>query len=51
MSHAWADAPVVCAANFSVLYYIVMFSYCDAAYLVGWCCMKDLMSHYKNVKP
>ena len=30
--------------------YMILFSYCAVAYLVGWCCMKSLVPHYKKVE-
>ncbi len=29
--------------------YMIVFGYCAVAYLVGWCCMKSLVPHYKKV--
>ena len=30
--------------------YMIVFCYCAVAYLVGWCCMKGLVPHYKKVE-
>ncbi len=30
--------------------YMILFGYCAVAYLVGWCCMKGLVPHYKKVE-
>ena len=30
--------------------YMIVFGYCAVAYLVGWCCMKSLVPHYKKVE-
>ena len=30
--------------------YAIVFGYCAVAYLVGWCCMKSLVPHYKKVE-
>ena len=30
--------------------YIILFSYCAVAYLIGWCCMKSLVPRYKKVE-
>ena len=30
--------------------YMVLFSYCAVAYIVGWCFMKGLVPHYKKVE-
>jgi ACS family hexuronate transporter-like MFS transporter len=30
--------------------YLIVFGYCAVAYLVGWCCMKGLVPHYKKVE-
>ena len=30
--------------------YMIVFSYCAVAYIVGWCCMKSLVPHYKKVE-
>ena len=30
--------------------YCIVFGYCAIAYLVGWCCMKGLVPHYKKVE-
>ena len=30
--------------------YLIVFSYCAVAYLVGWCCMKSLVPHYRKVE-
>ena len=30
--------------------YMIAFSYCAVAYLVGWCCMKSLVPRYKAVE-
>ncbi len=29
--------------------YFILFAYCAVAYLIGWCCMKSLVPHYKAV--
>ena len=30
--------------------YFIVFTYCAVAYLIGWCCMKSLVPHYKKVE-
>ena len=30
--------------------YLIVFGYCAVAYIVGWCCMKGLVPHYKKVE-
>ena len=30
--------------------YMIVFCYCAVAYLVGWCCMKGLVPHYRKVE-
>ena len=30
--------------------YCIVFGYCAVAYLIGWCCMKTLVPHYKKVE-
>ena len=30
--------------------YMILFSYCAVAYIVGWCFMKGLVPHYKKVE-
>ena len=30
--------------------YCIVFGYCAVAYIVGWCCMKALVPHYKKVE-
>ena len=30
--------------------YCIVFGYCAIAYIVGWCCMKGLVPHYKKVE-
>ena len=30
--------------------YLIVFGYCAVAYLVGWCCMKGLVPHYRKVE-
>ena len=30
--------------------YCIVFGYCAVAYIVGWCCMKGLVPHYKKVE-
>ena len=30
--------------------YMILFSYCAVAYLIGWCCMKSLVPRYKKVE-
>ena len=30
--------------------YCIVFGYCAVAYLVGWCCMKGLVPHYRKVE-
>ena len=30
--------------------YMIVFCYCAVAYLIGWCCMKSLVPHYKKVE-
>ena len=30
--------------------YMIVFSYCAVAYIIGWCCMKSLVPHYKKVE-
>lgn len=30
--------------------YMIVFSYCALAYLIGWCCMKALVPHYRQVE-
>lgn len=30
--------------------YCIVFGYCAIAYLVGWCCMKGLVPHYRKVE-
>ena len=30
--------------------YCIVFGYCAVAYLLGWCCMKTLVPHYKKVE-
>ena len=31
--------------------YMILFSYCAVAYLIGWCSMKSLVPRYKKVEP
>ena len=31
--------------------YALVFCYCAIAYLLGWCCMKGLVPHYRKVEP
>lgn len=30
--------------------YCIVFGYCAVAYILGWCCMKTLVPHYKKVE-
>ena len=30
--------------------YCIVFGYCAVAYLIGWCCMKSLVPHYRKVE-
>ena len=30
--------------------YMIVFCYCAVAYIIGWCCMKGLVPHYKKVE-
>ena len=30
--------------------YMIVFCYCAVAYIIGWCCMKSLVPHYKKVE-
>ncbi len=30
--------------------YFILFTYCAVAYIIGWCCMKALVPHYKKVE-
>jgi len=30
--------------------YCIVFGYCAVAYIIGWCCMKSLVPHYKKVE-
>ena len=30
--------------------YFILFTYCALAYLIGWCCMKSLVPHYRKVE-
>lgn len=30
--------------------YCIVFGYCAVAYIIGWCCMKGLVPHYKKVE-
>ena len=30
--------------------YMILFSYCAVAYIIGWACMKSLVPHYKKVE-
>ena len=30
--------------------YMILFSYCAVAYIIGWACMKTLVPHYKKVE-
>ena len=30
--------------------YMIVFCYCALAYIIGWCCMKSLVPHYKRVE-
>ena len=30
--------------------YCIVFGYCAVAYIVGWCCMKGLVPHYRKVE-
>ena len=44
------DAFAFCGYTGKPAGYMILFSYCAAAYLVGWCCMKSLVPHYRRVE-
>ena len=44
------DAFTFCGYSGKPAGYMIVFSYCAVAYIVGWCCMKSLVPHYKKVE-
>ena len=44
------DAFAFCGFTGKPAGYMVLFSYCAVAYIVGWCCMKSLVPHYRKVE-
>ena len=44
------DAFAFCGYTGKPAGYMVVFSYCAVAYIVGWVCMKSLVPHYRRVE-
>ena len=44
------DAFTFCGYSGKPAGYMIVFSYCAVAYIVGWCCMKSLVPRYKKVE-
>ena len=44
------DAFAFCGYTGKPAGYMIVFCYCAVAYLLGWCCMKSLVPHYKKVE-
>ena len=44
------DAFTFCGYSGQPAGYMILFSYCAVAYLIGWCCMKSLVPRYKKVE-
>ena len=44
------DAFAFCGYTGKPAGYMIVFCYCAVAYLLGWCCMKGLVPHYKKVE-
>ncbi len=44
------DAFAFCGYTGKPAGYMIVFCYCAVAYIVGWCCMKSLVPHYKKVE-
>ena len=44
------DAFAFCGYTGKPAGYMILFSYCAVAYIVGWCFMKGLVPHYKKVE-
>ena len=44
------DAFAFCGYTGKPAGYMIVFSYCAVAYIIGWCCMKSLVPHYKKVE-
>ncbi len=44
------DAFAFCGYTGKPAGYMILFSYCAVAYIVGWCCMKALVPHYRKVE-
>ena len=44
------DAFTFCGYSGKPAGYMIVFSYCAVAYIAGWCCMKSLVPHYKQVE-
>ena len=44
------DAFAFCGYTGKPAGYMVLFSYCAVAYIIGWCFMKGLVPHYKKVE-
>ena len=44
------DAFAFCGYTGKPAGYMIVFSYCAVAYIVGWCCMKSLVPHYRKVE-
>ena len=43
------DAFAFCGYTGKPAGYMIVFTYCAVAYLIGWACMKSLVPHYKKV--
>ena len=44
------DAFAFCGFSGKPAGYMIVFTYCALAYMVGWCIMKTLVPHYKKVE-
>ena len=44
------DAFTFCGYSGKPAGYMIVFTYCAVAYLIGWACMKSLVPHYKKVE-
>ena len=44
------DAFAFCGYTGKPAGYMIVFCYCAVAYIIGWCCMKSLVPHYKKVE-
>ena len=44
------DAFSFCGYSGKPAGYMIVFCYCAVAYIIGWCCMKSLVPHYKKVE-